>query len=715
MSFYTERMEQLKMQAMREKHPQWIWNRSDTHVFLKIPEAHDAYTTIVEPGNSYSPGPGTYGVSTWVQTNGTLYATERMPLDAFTWHFEDGKYPVLISQWNAGGIRITSELFPWNDPESIDFRSYLRITMENTQTTALEATLNMVIRSFGAAGGPIQYLKYENGIVYINRAPLFYSEVDGQFGTVGLEVHQTDISTLLDAGQFPEEDQINDPQAWASGALRYHVSLVPGASVSYDFASHIHAECEMYTWLKKLTRPLGFDVKREEMKSRWDRITNVEIDVPDQRVRDAFYAQIAHLYMFSGKDSARIAPITYPIWWMRDSAYICTALEQAGLYDFGRRCGNYTARFKPGAGFGSEADLQGNRIWVISEHYMLTRDLDYLRTNYAYLRENAEEILQMCNTDKPLAYFCEISTHQTCNWPEIAFTCAPSKDGLCVGRMDFFYPTFYCNSFHYLGLRRAALCAEALGEKEDAKRYAAARDAMKAALKAEVPGHFAHIYNARSEFYDECHPDNVQFSHHDTSSAFYPGGWADTDDEAIIKEYNFYWDKARCPHGEDGEIDHDLLWTYMELGDARNRLILGQRERAWKIFDWFLNRQTCPGLYTWSESFKDENTIFLAWEKYRGWDHPPFVTPHGWTAALMLGSLRDCMVREDEKGNVFLGIGVPESWMDKPFSIKNFPTYHGEISYRYEPETHNLYVHLDETASCTLISRFPGEVNIVRE
>ena len=37
MSFYTERMEQLKMGPMREKHPDWIWNRSDTHMFLKIP------------------------------------------------------------------------------------------------------------------------------------------------------------------------------------------------------------------------------------------------------------------------------------------------------------------------------------------------------------------------------------------------------------------------------------------------------------------------------------------------------------------------------------------------------------------------------------------------------------------------------------------------------------------------------------------------------
>jgi len=318
----------------------------------------------------------------------------------------------------------------------------------------------------------------------------------------------------------------------------------------------------------------------------------------------------------------------------------------------------------------------------------------------------------MCNTDKPLRFYCESANHQTVNWPDITFTCAPSENGLCKGRMDFFYPIFYCNSFCYLGLRRAAICAEALGLSEDVKRYGDAAKKIRKALLDYVPGRFARVQE-RSSFYDECHPSDEgkeeAFNQHDTSSAFYPGGWGDVTDERLIKEYDYYWNNALCPNGKQV---HEQLWTYMEIGDARNRLIIGERERAWSIIDYYLDNHNCPGLYTWHESWKDENTLFLAWEKVRGWDRPPFVTPHGWSGSLMLGTIRDIMVREDDEGNIYLGIGIPESWMNKPFSIENFPTYYGEISYSYDPKEKTINVVMNKTAECRIIPKFPSEVTV---
>ncbi len=55
---------------MRERHPDWIWHRADTHVFVAVPGTHESFKTTVEPGSSFSPGPGTYGVSTWVFVQG---------------------------------------------------------------------------------------------------------------------------------------------------------------------------------------------------------------------------------------------------------------------------------------------------------------------------------------------------------------------------------------------------------------------------------------------------------------------------------------------------------------------------------------------------------------------------------------------------------------------------------------------------------------------
>ncbi len=712
MSFYTERMEQLKMGPMREKHPDWIWNRSDTHMFLKIPEANDTFATIVEAGNSFSPGPGTYGVSTWITVDGNLYTPEECELSEFIWEFEEKKYPVSNTEWMAGKIRIKSSLFTWQNGDLIDYRDYFRVTLKNEALEEKSLHFDLVVRSFGASGGPIKSLREKDGIIFVDGAPLIYAEQKGKFGAISYAETGKDISVFLKEGNFPITTETEDPEQWASGALRYSITLAPNESISYDFAFHLHAECEMYKWLKPIDFPLEYDERKASLKADWDKITKAKISVPDHRVKDAFYAQINHLYMAAGLDAPHISPITYPTWWMRDSAYICTALEQAGLYDFARRCAEHAGRYKVSAPFGPEADLQGCRIWVISEHYLLTRDQNYLEKNYQYVVENAEEILMMCSTDIPLTFFNECATHQSVNWPTLAFTCAPSVNGLCQGRMDFFYPVFYCNSFCYLGLRRAEICAEALGKEEDAERYGKAAEKMKKALLDYVPGHFARVQD-KSSFYDECHPGDLgkeeEFSHHDTSSCFYPGGWGDLDDECLIKEYDYYWNKALCPEGVQF---HEPLWTYMEMGDARNRLVIGERERAWKIFDYYLDHHTCPGMYTWHESWKDENTIFLAWEKVRGWDRAPFVTPHGWSGSLMLGMVRDIMVREDDKGTIYLGCGVPKEWMEYPFSIEKFPTYYGEISYHYNPVSKTLTVHLEKTAECEVRCCLIGEIAV---
>ncbi|MCC6444843.1 MAG: hypothetical protein IT210_15470 [Armatimonadetes bacterium] len=82
---------------MRLRHPDWIWNRSDIHAFVTVPGSHESFKTVVEPGNSFSPGPGTYGVATWVFAEGRFYAPEEMLLEDLEWRFRKGHLPVMES------------------------------------------------------------------------------------------------------------------------------------------------------------------------------------------------------------------------------------------------------------------------------------------------------------------------------------------------------------------------------------------------------------------------------------------------------------------------------------------------------------------------------------------------------------------------------------------------------------------------------------------
>ena len=58
-----------------ELHPEWLPPRSDLRVFLGEPGAPEATKTTVEPGNAFSPGMMTFGVTWWLRLpgNGSLF------------------------------------------------------------------------------------------------------------------------------------------------------------------------------------------------------------------------------------------------------------------------------------------------------------------------------------------------------------------------------------------------------------------------------------------------------------------------------------------------------------------------------------------------------------------------------------------------------------------------------------------------------------------
>ncbi len=97
-------------------------------------------------------------------------------------------------------------------------------------------------------------------------------------------------------------------------------------------------------------------------------------------------------------------------------------------------------------------------------------------------------------------------------------------------------------------------------------------------------------------------------------------------------------------------------------------LLLDQPDRVWRNFEWFCSMQTSPGLYTWWEGTREENTFHL-WENVRGWVKPPHVTPHYWTAGEILALQVDMLAYVDESGSepvLVIGGGVPKPWIGQP-------------------------------------------------
>lgn len=675
-----ERMKELKL-----KHTEWIWNRGDTHVILGEPGSPEAFKTPVEPGNSFSPGPGTYGVSSWIYTDGMLHTPEERPLEELEWSFEQGFIPVLKATWEAGNVRIESKLFTEKEEEC--YQDYYTVTLTNLGEAQCKADFYLVIRSFGASGGPIGSLKGEKGTILINGAKMVVCEEDFDgFGAVSYEKSKEDISVFLKRGELPKEKEIEDPSTWASGAARYEMKLNRGESRTLSFGFLLHRDKELNDWKEEWGRPLGIEEKCRDFSERWRSSFKIRLNLPDRRYSDAMLCQLTHLYMFTVDHSVRITPVSYPLWWLRDGAYVLNALNRGGFHEFAKKACREIAKKDAFGGFGSEGDGPSDGIWILSEHYLLTRDKEYLREIYPHIERKGRLLMEMRRTAKPMRLFTEFVIPKCMLDPNSDLLCLPAENHLIMGRMDHGIRPYWINSFAYMALKRAAFCAEELGK--DGSIFDREAEEIKEAL----------LLRAEEEFGKDDR---------DVNSAFWPGGWADRENVLLLNRFEEFWNRVRCPGGIHAP---EKEWTYFEAGQAHNFMLLGDREKAWVSIEWFLVNHTAPGLYTYGEAI-DGNTALL-WPRTRGWDDIEFVTPHGWTAAEVFHLLRDGLIRELE-GELVIGSGVPENWKEKDFSVEMIPTYYGTFSFWYEANNKTLQYKKQAGMEVTIRHELPFEAELI--
>ena len=82
-------------------------NGGKTHLFLGDPMSAGLDKTVVEPGNAFSPGVWTLGVSLAVQQGTQLIAPETSDLPLA---FENDLPPVTVSEYDAGSAHVKSML-----------------------------------------------------------------------------------------------------------------------------------------------------------------------------------------------------------------------------------------------------------------------------------------------------------------------------------------------------------------------------------------------------------------------------------------------------------------------------------------------------------------------------------------------------------------------------------------------------------------------------
>jgi hypothetical protein len=200
-------------------------------------------------------------------------------------------------------------------------------------------------------------------------------------------------------------------------------------------------------------------------------------------------------------DQARIAPLSYPLPWLRDSVYIIRAFDLAGWHDIARAATAYCARNDFFGGFGAEGDAPGQGILALVGHYRITRDLEWLRSVYSAVQRKCDWLFRMRRATEPIMVMVDT--------PVLAFAhaeraagviCLEARDGLIYGAMDhgIDYSLGWINHWALAGLREAAFAARALGETADVEGWETEANALRAALEAHVHSHIDYFTHERT-------------------------------------------------------------------------------------------------------------------------------------------------------------------------------------------------------------------------
>ncbi len=628
---------QLLLEAMRTR-PKDPWPRGVGHVLLGTPGTPEEWKAYQEPGGSFSPAFGSFGVSfRVVDAQGqTVTTSDTLPLDQITQRLVWPDKPAWPKRSDLPAVESRTPYYDatWS---TLDVGKYrLRLISRSANATWI------VVRSSGPAGGPLSALHWAGDSLFINDR------------------------WRLTLGGAPSELEIVDPRPQPGTAA---------ASVSWP------AEKEwgyaIYRLLPRQEYWLTIDDARQPelvtlptARGRAD----VRLDLPEPQFAACLNAQVAHILVgLVGNETRPGDPNNYPLNWLRDGAYVVSALARAGLLDTAvELCGPIAVNDFFG-GFGAEADAPGLALWAMDEVAVRANDRAFDEALWPHAERKVGLILEMLDATtvlrKPFSGPI-VPTHA--RKPDLDLVCWPAQDGLIQGRMDWHRPLLYVNAVSYRGLISAAKLATRVGRDAEAEawrgRAGLLREAWAKALSTNEAG------NERA-----------------STCGLYPT-WVATDREAYRTALAAQWNAS---HTADGSFRSRPLWTYFDLARAHQWLVLGEPGKTWSDLHWFWANPAAPGLYTWWESNGEENT-FGRWETVRGWVQPPYVTPHYWTAAEMILLQLDMLVCLDEsepQPALIVGAGVPSEWLDRSLSVEGVSTRLGRVDWTWNKKRLTVRLH----------------------
>jgi len=646
---------QIVLEAKQRRPNDW-WPRGDGHVVLGTPGEPTRQKGYHEPGGSFSPSPGSFGVAFWVlDPAGKVIATsDSIPMDQIEQHFvwdPDKRVPSLA----------TATPF-YRCVWSVVKSGQWQLTVQGIPKGM---SVHVVIRSVGPAGGPLENLSWDGAQLLLNRRWV----VQGTPAPVTVSVGSEEGTAWTQAPAAKTSHA--DPDGW--GYARLTLASAP-----------VHTFTLRDT-VPQFKSPLAFDRVQ----------STLEMDLPDKRFVTSLNAQAAHLMMgFEGNQTRPGEPVNYPLAWERDGAYGVVAMARCGQLDVARELGVYFAENDYFGGFGAEGDAPGSAIGALVDVASILNDADFSKWLWPHVERKAALIYEMLSATQRITkeWIGPIVPSCVTN-PLIPVICDATRNGLIAGTMDHHFPILYINAISYRGLRQAAKLATRLGKHAEAKRFLETA----AVLQRGWQGGF---------LTDEAKNERTYMS------SLWPSWVAAKDPAPFREKLETRWQTTKDAAGAPLKRP---LWTYFNAGEAHQWLFLDEPDRVWQTLAYFWATDCSPGLYAYWEGNGEENA-FRQWENIRGWLTPRYVTPHYWTAAEMLLLQLDMLAYVSEFGEepvLVIGAGVPAAWLKHPMHVQGLPTSLGSVGWTYKDNTVTVDVAGSEKCAVRLGIGFGKDTKLI--
>jgi hypothetical protein len=625
-------------------------NRGRTHIFLGHPLSDGCDKTTVEPGNNFSPGVWTCGISVWIENAGRYYTPDLAPETEIGWTFsgEHGCPPVVESRYPAGpGLTVANRLGHLGGPgaEGTDF-----CEVAVSSATKTPVGIYLVVRDAGPAGGKIKSLEWEP---FVNTLVVN--------GSLRITVEQP----VAECRIVPADAEHDSPVA----LIRFAAVVRPDEPFFLGFRAEHGFDERTFTAVIPKRRPYAGTKAADGLArcaEEWKTALPARVFAPDPRIARTWERCAFHILSAMECGLPRIGAVNYPVFWMRDGVIVLKALDLIGRPDLAWTGCDYLTPLVFSGGFGAEADAPGEGLLTLASHGLLVRDREWLAGIVPYMKERVKWIRRMRGAKEPLRALTENRMPGYVNSPGGNIVCLPAENGLIHGKMDWHTPDFYINCWTAGGLRRAAEAMDFAGESVLAREWRKDADELDGLIaKHLLPGYG----NER-----------------DPAAAPYPTGALPAMRDALAGKFAEWYRRNRL--NSDGSRKPERLWSYFEAAQIHNAILLGMKEEAWVCLDGMLSPAGSwdVSAYTEGDPGGNEFLPFRNGFERRGWLDPGTAVagnmPHNWTTAEMIALIRTVFVVEEE-GTLVLGKGVPPAWFEpgSRFGVRDLPTDLGKVSY----------------------------------